>query len=627
MKKRQRTSILQILVIALFGASLCACSTVVLSDIERLEPSTIPDEYWKAKISPLPAYECERKYIVQRRKAVGLSPNEPVVALCFSGGGLRAATIQLGVLQGLEESNMLKSADYLSSVSGGSYIAAWYVSHLLPKGHTPVRSKKTLFRGGNIAYSSDPATLLQLSPSCDGAVDELMERRGFVLGKGNMHLSWIIPAYVGTLPFNYTFDLLLHWKPVRGKFNLYHPAYLYDRAIRRTYLIQPNELIAGQKDSIDGPFKGLPHEVRIDEINPDGHQAPYLVINATQANAAPGDGQFQHQAMPFEFTRNSVGGPFIGYIHSESFGYPVVAVQNNPDGTGEAVLRANSIAHLPFTTKPYRLASAVAASGAAFDPNFLGKPKMTSAVWPPDTDEQQPVNHSRWHYFYKFSAQVANLHLRQQNRNFSMAPPFKQDAPWNLKDRALDRSREVVYDRFMPSANSNTLTLTDGGHYDNLGIYSMVMRPNVEEIWSFAAYQDKSYGFDSWFQVAELLQMKGWVITPKEGQWLPEYRNKFHPDPNRFTRWLWGPLLWKDSPVFQFILRHRKTGRQVKLYLVKSSLRESDFDKFKHYRHSGRTGLKFPHTSTANVSFNKRDFNAYRELGRILGRQLAAERK
>jgi hypothetical protein len=45
--------------------------------------------------------------------------------LCFSGGGIRSATFNLGVLQGLAKRDLLRSFDYLSSVSGGGYIHQW----------------------------------------------------------------------------------------------------------------------------------------------------------------------------------------------------------------------------------------------------------------------------------------------------------------------------------------------------------------------------------------------------------------------------------------------------------------------------------------------------------------------
>lgn len=45
--------------------------------------------------------------------------------ICFSGGGIRSATFNLGVLQGLAKLQILNHFDYLSSVSGGGYIHEW----------------------------------------------------------------------------------------------------------------------------------------------------------------------------------------------------------------------------------------------------------------------------------------------------------------------------------------------------------------------------------------------------------------------------------------------------------------------------------------------------------------------
>ncbi|HEY2400949.1 MAG TPA: patatin-like phospholipase family protein, partial [Steroidobacteraceae bacterium] len=46
-------------------------------------------------------------------------------ALCLSGGGIRSATFALGVMQGLARFGLLNQFHYLSSVSGGGYIASW----------------------------------------------------------------------------------------------------------------------------------------------------------------------------------------------------------------------------------------------------------------------------------------------------------------------------------------------------------------------------------------------------------------------------------------------------------------------------------------------------------------------
>lgn len=48
-----------------------------------------------------------------------------LIGLAFSGGGIRSATFNLGVLQALAQLKILRHIDYLSTVSGGGYIGGW----------------------------------------------------------------------------------------------------------------------------------------------------------------------------------------------------------------------------------------------------------------------------------------------------------------------------------------------------------------------------------------------------------------------------------------------------------------------------------------------------------------------
>lgn len=51
-------------------------------------------------------------------------------ALCLSGGGIRSATFNLGILQGLARHGLLEQFDYLSTVSGGGFIGGWLTAWL-----------------------------------------------------------------------------------------------------------------------------------------------------------------------------------------------------------------------------------------------------------------------------------------------------------------------------------------------------------------------------------------------------------------------------------------------------------------------------------------------------------------
>jgi hypothetical protein len=51
---------------------------------------------------------------------------ETLVGLALSGGGIRSATFNLGLLQGLHRLDLLRHVDYLATVSGGGYIGGFW---------------------------------------------------------------------------------------------------------------------------------------------------------------------------------------------------------------------------------------------------------------------------------------------------------------------------------------------------------------------------------------------------------------------------------------------------------------------------------------------------------------------
>lgn len=61
-------------------------------------------------------------------------PGRALTGLAFSGGGIRSATFNLGILQALAELRLLRHFDYLSCVSGGGYIGGW-LSALIHREH------------------------------------------------------------------------------------------------------------------------------------------------------------------------------------------------------------------------------------------------------------------------------------------------------------------------------------------------------------------------------------------------------------------------------------------------------------------------------------------------------------
>jgi hypothetical protein len=85
-----------------------------------------PHETRPTTFSEVLGHELDR--VNQSRQARGIEAPahaDNLIGLAFSGGGIRSATFNLGILQALAEKGLLHKFDYLSTVSGGGYIGSW----------------------------------------------------------------------------------------------------------------------------------------------------------------------------------------------------------------------------------------------------------------------------------------------------------------------------------------------------------------------------------------------------------------------------------------------------------------------------------------------------------------------
>jgi Patatin-like phospholipase len=104
--------------------------------------------------------EIERiHYLEQRREKNGLEPvtDDNLAGIAISGGGIRAATLGLGMLQSMIDAGKLKYFDYLSTVSGGGYIGSCLTS--LMSNEPFFMDKKGAIKNENYRFSGDMAGL------------------------------------------------------------------------------------------------------------------------------------------------------------------------------------------------------------------------------------------------------------------------------------------------------------------------------------------------------------------------------------------------------------------------------------------------------------------------------------
>ena len=84
--------------------------------------------------------QAEKEAIRQRRKHYDPTDTDKIekkhaVGLALSGGGIRSATLSLGVLIALARRGLLPQFDYLSTVSGGGYLGSFLTAFLNSPGH------------------------------------------------------------------------------------------------------------------------------------------------------------------------------------------------------------------------------------------------------------------------------------------------------------------------------------------------------------------------------------------------------------------------------------------------------------------------------------------------------------
>ena len=114
------------------------------------------NESWK-RIQEVLAEEDVKLREIRGRRSGGEIPDaiENTIGIACSGGGIRSATLNLGILEVLREKQILEQADYLSTVSGGGFVGGWLVASAY---HSPDWLKRS-FAGG--LTSQSPSGLVQ----------------------------------------------------------------------------------------------------------------------------------------------------------------------------------------------------------------------------------------------------------------------------------------------------------------------------------------------------------------------------------------------------------------------------------------------------------------------------------
>jgi hypothetical protein len=103
----------------------CKHIFVLRQEFEALHDETLAcPTFGNVSSDPPPVLDLSPEHLQLYERIHGL-PGDGRTALCLSGGGIRSAAFNLGILQGLAQFGLLQRFSYLSTVSGGGYIGAW----------------------------------------------------------------------------------------------------------------------------------------------------------------------------------------------------------------------------------------------------------------------------------------------------------------------------------------------------------------------------------------------------------------------------------------------------------------------------------------------------------------------
>ena len=187
---------------------------------------------------------------------------EDSFAFALSGGGIRAATICLGLMKEFNEIGFIEKSDYLSSVSGGGYLASYIqMARNKPK-PTPY---KDLFNDGVIKHLRKYRTHLHIAPK--------HKRFSNLVLLGVTIISFLLSWFWLILPFLVltTFEM-----------NAYeHYLILLISAVLPALLLSPNKtsLHSYYKNRLKKAYLWQHGSIKLKDLN--NNNSPYPLINAT----------------------------------------------------------------------------------------------------------------------------------------------------------------------------------------------------------------------------------------------------------------------------------------------------------------------------------------------------------
>ncbi len=343
-----------------------------------------------------------------------------------------------------------------------------------------------------------------------------------------------------------------------------------------------------------------------------GDHFPQLIVCAAANISDPGETPPGRAATPFVFSSDGIGGPLIGRM-------PVEAYENQADRSARDVT----------------LPAAVAMSGAAVSP-AMGKKTIRAltflmalsnlrlGVWVPNPRYVEEAGKSRFAVLKPVRQRVRWIGSPLRGAwGWILGQSSRLASIWGRSLAALRRRRATPAYLFwemlgLTKLNDHFLYVTDGGHYDNLGLIELLRR-GCTTIYCFDGGGDPSGTFRALGEAVALARGDLQVeidIDPSEI--IPDEKTRISKTSHAI-----GTIRYRATPAGGIAPsdddgRRHYTG---KLVYCRTAVNEDAPWDVRAYHEKSR---RFPYHSTLDQFFDDQKFEAYRALGAHAAREAVA---
>jgi hypothetical protein len=523
------------------------------------------------------------------------------LGLAMSGGGMRSAAFNIGVLKGLHQTGLLRKLDIMSSVSGGGYALSWYYLQ---------------------RYNSGKADDALFDPR--GRFQRHLEEHGRIITHSDNFLIEF-PEYLFKLGINLV-ALPIHWM-ANGLFdwhlNVAPYRWFYQNAIEREFHLTPAPDGAGFLNdySAAGFIVGVKKPVQFPEIKAfiEKNKLPSFVINTTVAisdNINHYGADFGNSI--FEFTPFSYGNDAFGY--SDNFPIDI--------STAVAVSGAAADSSI-LPTKSGLILSALNFDLGYNIPNFnitdprkiAGHNILPLPFYPAYRSNEDIRGTSIYLTDGGHSENLGAFALiRRMCKNIIIIdaehdPHYRFEAYHKLKERL---KKELNVDFSLPAIDEK-LKLVTLKFEDYKALDDNEFPPKLAN----------KIGFGTDVKVRYDEEIKFWTLTDQDSgkTYMAKQENdnliiyKIYDGSQTIMKGKIGsfPLKMDDEKIEKVALN----VTYIKLSLDTDNLVQYPYSVSSYYKAkknwfkelTGFQNSPFPHEDTSDISYNKQQFSAYRDLG------------